>query len=44
MSHFMSSIPPADLMEMPPVSKQTPLPTRATGASSPPPCQRITAT
>ena len=31
MSHFMSSIPPAGLMEMPPVSKVTPLPMNATG-------------
>ncbi len=31
MSPFMSSMPPADLIEMPPVSKQTPLPTNATG-------------
>jgi hypothetical protein len=32
MSHFMSSMPPAGLSEMPPVSKQTPLPISATGA------------
>ena len=32
MSHFMSSMPPAGLIEMPPVSKVTPLPTKATGA------------
>ena len=32
MSHFISSIPPAGFREMPPVSKQTPLPIRATGA------------
>ena len=31
MSPFMSSMPPAGLIEMPPVSKQTPLPTKATG-------------
>ena len=31
MSHFMSSMPPAGLIEMPPVSKVTPLPTKATG-------------
>ena len=31
MSPFMSSMLPAGLMEMPPVSKQTPLPTKATG-------------
>jgi hypothetical protein len=45
MSYFMSSMPPAGLIEMPPVSKHTPLPTSATGASpSGPPVQRITAT
>ncbi len=33
MSHFMSSIPPAGLMLMPPVSKVTPLPMNATGFS-----------
>ena len=32
MSHFMSSMPPAGLIEMPPVSKVTPLPTKASGA------------
>ena len=32
MSHFMSSMPAAGLIEMPPVSKVTPLPTKATGA------------
>jgi len=32
MSHFISSMPAAGLMEMPPVSKVTPLPTKATGA------------
>ena len=31
MSPFMSSMPAAGLIEMPPVSKQTPLPTKATG-------------
>ena len=31
MSHFMSSMPCAGLIEMPPVSKHTPLPTRASG-------------
>ena len=44
MSDFMSSMPWAGLIEMPPVSKQTPLPTRARGASSPPPRQRMIAT
>ena len=33
MSPFMSSMLAAPLMEMPPVSKQTPLPTKATGCS-----------
>ena len=33
MSPFMSSMPPAGLIEMPPVSKTTPLPTKATGCS-----------
>ena len=37
MSMVMSSMPAAGLMEMPPVSKTTPLPTSASGASSPPP-------
>ncbi len=32
MSHFMSSMPPAGLIEMPPVSKVTPLPMKAIGA------------
>ncbi len=36
MSHFMSSMPSAGLIEMPPVSKVTPLPTNATGALSSP--------
>ena len=38
MSHFMSSMPSAGLIEMPPVSKQTPLPTKARGwaPASPP--------
>ncbi len=31
MSHFMSSMPPAGFSEIPPVSKHTPLPIRATG-------------
>ncbi len=31
MSHFMSSMPPAGLMLMPPVSKVTPLPMKAIG-------------
>ena len=31
MSNFMSSMPPAGLMEMPPVSKVTPLPMKAIG-------------
>ena len=45
MSHFMSSMPSAGLMEMPPVSKQTPLPTKAMGWAdlSAAPFQRITA-
>ena len=43
MSPFMSSMPPAGLIEMPPVSKTTPLPTKATGASpSVPPFQCMT--
>ncbi len=33
MSPFMSSMPAAGLIEMPPVSKHTPLPTMATGAA-----------
>ena len=44
MSIVISSIPAAGLIEMPPVSKVTPLPTRATGASSPPPFHCITTT
>ncbi len=32
MSPFMSSMPAAGLIEMPPVSKHTPLPMKATGA------------
>ena len=35
MSYFISSMPPAGLMEMPPVSKVTPLPTKAMGAPPP---------
>ena len=43
MSPFMSSMPAAGLIEMPPVSKTTPLPTKATGAASAaPPFQRST--
>jgi hypothetical protein len=34
MSHFMSSMPLAGLIEMPPVSKVTPLPTKAIGRLS----------
>ena len=34
MSHFMSSMPPAGLMEMPPVSKVTPLPMKASGLAA----------
>ena len=45
MSPFMSSMPAAGLIEMPPVSKHTPLPMKATGASPfLPPFQRITTT
>ncbi len=45
MSPFMSSMPAAGLSEMPPESKQTPLPMKATGcASFAPPFQRITTT
>ena len=45
MSPFMSSMPAAGLIEMPPVSKQTPLPMKATGASPAlPPFQRMTTT
>ena len=44
MSPFMSSMPAAGLIEMPPVSKQTPLPTKATGWRFSPcaPRQRMT--
>ena len=44
MSPFMSSMLPAGLIEMPPVSKQTPLPTKAIGLSVlfDAPFQRIT--
>jgi hypothetical protein len=43
MSPFMSSMPAAGLIEMPPVSKHTPLPTKATGLSPfLPPFQRMT--
>src|SRR5665213_2651411 len=42
MSPFMSSMPPAGLIEMPPVSNTTPLPTNASGASfALPPFQRM---
>ena len=42
MSPFMSSMPAAGLIEMPPVSKQTPLPMKATGAAPRlPPFQRM---
>ena len=42
MSPFMSSMPAAALIEMPPVSKQTPLPMKATGCSPfLPPFQRM---
>ena len=45
MSPFMSSMPAAGLIEMPPVSKTTPLPTKATGLTfSRPPRQRMTTT
>jgi hypothetical protein len=45
MSPFMSSMPPPGLMEMPPESKITPLPIRATGASpAGPPFQRMITT
>ena len=45
MSPFMSSMPPAGLIEMPPVSNTTPLPMKATGLSFlAPPFQRMTAT
>ena len=37
MSIFISCIPAPGLSEMPPVSKVTPLPTKATGAPAPPP-------
>ena len=40
-SNFMSSIPFGGFKEIPPVSKVTPLPTKASGASSPPPNQCI---
>ena len=42
MSPRISSMPAAGLMEMPPVSKQTPLPTKATGAAFSLPGQRST--
>ena len=34
MSHFMSPMPAAGLIEMPPVSNVTPLPMKATGAAA----------
>ena len=39
MSHFMSSMPPAGLMLMPPVSKVTPLPMKASGLAPAPSCR-----
>ena len=45
MSPFMSSMPAPGFSEMPPVSKVTPLPMKATGSSLlPAPFQRITTT
>ena len=45
MSPFMSSMPAAGLIEMPPVSKHTPLPMNATGAAPfLPPFQRMITT
>ena len=44
MSMVISSMPAAGLIEMPPVSKTTPLPTSARGASSPPPFHCMTTT
>src|SRR5205085_543782 len=42
MSHFIASIPAAGLIEMPPVSKVTPLPTKTSGLPpASPPFQRI---
>ena len=34
MSHFISPMPAAGLIEMPPVSKVTPLPIKASGAAA----------
>ena len=44
MSMVISSMPAPGLIEMPPVSKTTPLPTSAKGASSPPPFHCMTTT
>ena len=44
MSMVISSMPAAGLMLIPPVSNTTPLPTKAKGASSPPPFHCITTT
>ena len=44
MSIVISSMPAAGLIEMPPVSKTTPLPTSAKGAASPPPFHCMTTT
>src|ERR1700724_3398285 len=45
MSPFISSMPDAGLIDMPPVSKHTPLPMKATGAAPRlPPFQRMTTT
>ena len=44
MSMVISSMPAAGLIEMPPVSKTTPLPTSAKGAASPPPFHCMTTT
>ena len=44
MSMVISSMPCAGLIEMPPVSKTTPLPQSASGAASPPPFHCITTT
>ena len=49
MSHFMSPMPAAGLIEMPPVSKVTPLPTKASGLAALPapasaPCHSMTTT
>ena len=44
MSIVISSMPAAGLIEMPPVSKTTPLPQSASGAASPPPFHCMTTT